>query len=68
VTQFAAETSVKMFGIYWARALIENRNGLLLDFRVETADGRAEWRNTLAMLDGAVSSERHVTLGRRQGL
>ena len=30
---------------YSAHALMENRNGLLMDFRVDQADGQAEWRN-----------------------
>jgi transposase len=48
---------------YSAHALMENRHGLLIDFRVDTADGRAEWRNAVTMIDRAVSSKRTVTLG-----
>ena len=35
---------------YSAHALMENRNGLLVDFRVDQADGQAEWRNALAIV------------------
>ncbi len=41
---------------------MENRNGLLVDFRVDTADGRAEWRNAQAMLARA-SFNKRVTVG-----
>ncbi len=36
---------------YSAHALMENRNGLLVDFQVDVADGRAERRMALVMLD-----------------
>jgi len=52
---------------YSAHALMENRHGLLLDFLVDTADGRAEWRNALDMLDRAVPKKRWVTLGADKG-
>lgn len=52
---------------YSAHALMENRNGLVIDFRVDTADGRAEWRNALDMLDRAVQKKRLVTLGADKG-
>jgi transposase len=52
---------------YSAHALMENRHGLLVDFRVDTADGRAEWRNALDMLDRAVPKKRWVTLGADKG-
>jgi transposase len=35
---------------YLANALMENRNGLLVDLRVEPADGKAERRAALAMI------------------
>lgn len=44
---------------YSAHALMENRNGLIVDFRVEEADGFAERRAALAML------EEHAVKGRR---
>jgi transposase len=47
---------------YSAHALMENRHGLLVDFRVDQADGRAERRNALQMLRGAVRRMR-ATLG-----
>jgi transposase len=46
-----------------AHALMENRNGLLVDFRIDIADGRSEWRNASAMLEHSVSARRWVTLG-----
>lgn len=52
---------------YSAHALMENRHGLLIDFRVDTADGRAECRNALDMLDRAVPKKRWVTLGADKG-
>lgn len=36
---------------YMAHALMENRNGLLVDFQVSQADGHAERRTALAMLE-----------------
>src|SRR5271165_3048157 len=47
---------------YSAHALMENRHGLLVDFRLDQADGRAERRNALEMLEG-VATCRRVTLG-----
>jgi len=51
---------------YSAHALMENRNGLLVDFRVDTADGRAEWRNAQAMLARASPGKR-LTVGGDKG-
>lgn len=48
---------------YSAHALMENRHGLLVDFRVDTADGRAEWRNAMAMLARALPNKRAATVG-----
>lgn len=42
---------------------MENRHGLLVDFRLDTADGLAERRNALAMLDAQATGFRRVTLG-----
>lgn len=52
---------------YSAHALMENRHGLVLDFRVDTADGRAECRNALDMLDRVVPKKRWITLGADKG-
>ena len=52
---------------YSAHAFMENRHGLLLDFRVDTADGRAEWRNALAMLGRVAPGKRRITLGGDKG-
>lgn len=51
---------------YSAHALMENRNGLLIDFRVDQADGQAEWRNALTMLEG-VAGARRITVGGDKG-
>jgi transposase len=49
-----------------AHALMENRNGLLIDFRVDQADGQAEWRNALTMLE-RIASARRITVGGDKG-
>lgn len=51
---------------YSAHALMENRNGLLMDFRVDQADGQAEWRNALTMLE-QVAGARRITVGGDKG-
>jgi transposase len=51
---------------YSAHALMENRNGLLIDFRVDQADGQAEWRNALTMLE-QVAGARRITVGGDKG-
>jgi IS5 family transposase len=51
---------------YSAHALMENRNGLLMDFRVDQADGQAEWRNALTMLE-QVAGTRRITVGGDKG-
>ena len=43
-------------------ALIENRNGLVLDLRMDVADARAERRNALEMLDQNVPGPRRITV------
>lgn len=49
---------------YSAHALMENRNGLLVDFRVDEANGHAERRNALDMLaDNVVKSARVTVAG-----
>ena len=51
---------------YSAHALMENRNGLLMDFRVDQADGQAEWRNALTMLE-QVAGAQPITVGGDKG-
>jgi len=51
---------------YSAHALIENRHGLLVDFQMDQADGRAEWRNALEMLDELGGTDR-ITVGADKG-
>jgi len=51
---------------YSAHALMENRNGLLVDLRLEPADGFAERRAALDMLDTVVK-ERRITVGGDKG-
>jgi hypothetical protein len=46
-----------------AHALMDNRHGLVMDFRVDIADGRAEWRNALAMLDHSLPQPALVRSG-----
>jgi transposase len=48
---------------YGAHALMENRNGLLVDLRVEEANGYAERDTALAMLADVVSPSGRVTVG-----
>jgi IS5 family transposase len=47
---------------YSAHALMENRNGLLVDFRVEAATGHAERATALEMLADNVVGRRRVTV------
>lgn len=42
---------------------MENRNGLIVDFRVEDANGYAERRTAIAMLDDNVVKDRRITVG-----
>lgn len=51
---------------YSAHALMENRNGLLMDFRIDQADGQAEWRNALTMLEQVAGAQR-ITVGGDKG-
>jgi transposase len=48
---------------YSAHALMENRNGLIVDFRVEEANGYAERRTAIAMLDAHATKDRRITVG-----
>jgi transposase len=52
---------------YCGNVLMENRNGLIVDLRVEQANGFAERAGALAMLDAAVPNPERVTLGADAG-
>jgi transposase len=52
---------------YSAHALMENRNGLIVDFRVEEADGYAERRTAIEMLYDNAVKDRSVTVGADAG-
>jgi transposase len=52
---------------YSANALMENRNTILLDFQVEPADGTAERRAALAMVDEDLPGSRRITLAGDRG-
>jgi transposase len=52
---------------YSAHALMENRNGLIVDLQVDLADGRAERRTAIEMLDANVPGKHRVTLGADKG-
>jgi transposase len=52
---------------YSAHALMENRNGLIVDFRVEDANGYAERRTAIAMLYDNVVKDRRITVGADAG-
>jgi hypothetical protein len=51
---------------YSAHALMENRNGLLVGFQLDQADGFAERRNALEML-AEQSKDRRITVGGDKG-
>ncbi len=46
---------------------MENRNGLLVDFRIDEANGRAERADALAMLDENLAGDAAITLGADKG-
>jgi len=52
---------------YSAHALIENRHGLLVDFQMDEANGTAERRNALEMLDENLPGHRRITVGGDKG-
>ncbi len=52
---------------YSANALMENRHALLVDFQVEPADGYAERRAAIAMVDERLPGSRRITLGGDKG-
>ena len=51
---------------YSAHALMENRHGLLVDLQLDVADGRAERRNAIEMLDD-MGGSRRLTLAADKG-
>jgi hypothetical protein len=52
---------------YSANALIENRNGLLIEFALEPTDGYAERKSARAMLEIELPGSRRITLGADKG-
>jgi transposase len=52
---------------YSGHSLMENRHGLLVDFRIAEANGRAEREIALAMLDEALPGTKRITLGADKG-
>jgi transposase len=52
---------------YSAHALMENRNGLLVGFELDTADGYAERRAALELVDNCLPGKRRITLGADKG-
>jgi transposase len=52
---------------YSANALVENRNTILIDLQVEPADGFAERRAAIAMVDGNLPGSRQITLAGDRG-
>lgn len=52
---------------YSGHALMENRNGLVVDLRVAEASGLAERRVALEMIDDVLPGERRITLGADRG-
>ena len=50
-----------------AHALMENRNGMLVDLRIAEASGTAERRVALEMIDANLPGERRITLGADKG-
>lgn len=50
-----------------AHALMENRNGMLIDLRVAEASGKAERRVALEMIDDNLDGRRRITLGADKG-
>ena len=52
---------------YSANALMENRHGLIADFVVEPADGYAERKAALLMIDRSLPTKRRITLAADKG-
>ena len=52
---------------YSAHALIENHHGLLVDFQMDEADGRAERRNAIELIDARLPGDARITVGGDKG-
>jgi IS5 family transposase len=52
---------------YCLNALMENRNGLLMDFKLAAATGTAERETALEMLDQSLPGSKRITLGADKG-
>ena len=52
---------------YTANALMENRNGLLVDLRIAHATGRAEREGALEMIEETLVGEHAITVGADKG-
>jgi transposase len=52
---------------YGGQALMENRHGLLLDFRITPANGTAEREQALVMLEDRVPGSKRITVGADKG-
>ena len=52
---------------YLAHALMENRHGLLVDFRISEADGFAERATAAQMLDESLPGRQRITVGADKG-
>jgi len=52
---------------YSANALMENRHGLLVDFRIDSADGEAERRSGVGMLYESVPGKNRITVAGDKG-
>ncbi len=52
---------------YLGHALMENRNGLVVDGRLTLATGKAEREAALGMIDGIAAGSLHITLGADKG-
>jgi hypothetical protein len=52
---------------YCLNALMENRNGLLMDFKLASATGTAERETALEMLDQSLPGSKRITLGADKG-
>jgi transposase len=52
---------------YMGNVLMENRNGLVVDLRIDTANGFAERHGALALLDEYLPNSRGATLGADAG-
>jgi transposase len=52
---------------YSAHALMENRNGLLVDIRIDSADGIAERYNAISMLEDNLPGSKRITVAADKG-